>query len=394
MSLRTDSVLIVIPVYNHGKTLRRVVQAALATSYAVLVVDDGSNDDGVLSLTGLACQVETLSENRGKGAAIMAAARIAKDQGYTAIVTVDADGQHDPAEVERLVSCAAAGPWPAIVVGAREMVQDTVPASSRFGRSFSNFWVRLECGAELSDTQSGMRLYPVDILLQQKFSRTRYDFEIEALVKSVWAGVPVRSVTVSVHYPPPEQRISHFRGILDNWRLTLLHTGLVFRRLLPFPHGSLLPKEKTSPTKIRVKRPFATLARLCRENTSPFWIALAVWLGIFIGALPIFGFHLLVLVYLCYRLHINVIAAVAANQLCMPPVVPAICIELGFYMQNGSWLTHLTWETWLLEIHLRLWDWFLGSLFVGPVLGAIVACIVYGIARRFQAAPLSAGGAR
>lgn len=384
MSCSEMPILVVIPVYNHGETLRGVVEAALSTGFSVLVVNDGSSDGGDASLEELDCQVETFPENRGKGAAILAGARIAKEQGFEAIITVDADGQHNPLEAKALADAAAGVTSPTIVIGAREMVQDTVPGSSRFGRTFSNFWVRLECGAEQSDTQSGMRLYPVDLLLNLDLSRSRYDFEIEVLVKAVWAGAEVCSVPVSVHYPPPGKRISHFHKGLDNWRLTLLHTSLFCRRLLPVPHKKLVPvRKKVSPV-VAVKNPLRTLKNLCRENASPFWLALAVWMGLFVGALPLIGCHTVVIIYLAYRLHLNKVAAVAASQFCMPPVVPAICIEVGHYIQTGQWLTDLSWERWLLEVHYRLWDWFVGSLFVGPLIGISGGGVVYLVARKLH----------
>lgn len=391
MTSPVKPILIVVPVFNHGETLRGVVEAALSTGFSVLVVDDGSTDGGVATLEHLDCQVESFPENRGKGAAILAGARVAKEQGFASILTVDADGQHNPLEAKRLVDAVENVTHPTIVIGARQMVQDTVPGSSHFGKVFSNFWVRLECGADLSDTQSGMRLYPVETLLDLKFSKSRYDFEIEVLVKSVWAGIKVCSVPVSVHYPPPDERISHFHKFIDNWRLTLLHTTLVSRRLLPLPHKKLVKERKKTSPAIVVKNPLQTLKNLCRENASPFWLALAVWMGLFVGASPLIGVHTVVIIYLAYRLHLNKIAAVAASQFCMPPVVPALCIEVGHFIQTGQWLTDLSWERWLLEAHYRLWDWFIGSLFVGPLIGCIGGGIVYLIARKFHDSNMDAG---
>lgn len=391
MNSPVESILIVIPVFNHGETLKGVVEAALSTGFPVLVVDDGSSDGGVATLENLACKVESFPENRGKGAAILAGARIAKEQNFGSIITVDADGQHNPLEVKRLVDVVDNVTYPTIVIGAREMVQDTVPGSSHFGKAFSNFWVRLECGADLSDTQSGMRLYPVDTLLGLEFSKSRYDFEIEVLVKSVWAGIEVCSVPVSVHYPPPEERISHFHKFIDNWRLTVLHTTLVCRRLLPFPHKKLVQERKRISPSVVVKNPLQTLKNLCRENASPFWLALAVWMGIFVGASPLIGIHTVLIIYLAYRFHLNKVAAVAASQFCMPPVVPALCIEVGHFIQTGQWLTDLSWERWLLEAHYRLWDWFIGSLFVGPLLGCIGGGLVYLVARKFHDSNMGAG---
>ncbi|MCK5322969.1 MAG: glycosyltransferase family 2 protein, partial [Desulfobulbaceae bacterium] len=193
--------LLVIPVYNHGGFLKEVVCKGLATGLPLLVVDDGSTDRGTAELKDLDCHIITIAVNRGKGAAIMAGVRFAADHEFDAIVTFDADGQHDPADAVKLIS-RAERQWPVIVVGAREMTGATVPKSSLFGRAFSNFWVRLESGMDLPDTQSGYRLYPVRELLRLALKSLRYDFEVEVLVRAAWARVPVDSVPVSVHYPP------------------------------------------------------------------------------------------------------------------------------------------------------------------------------------------------
>ncbi len=381
---RALKTLVLIPLYNHADTVAEVVKKAISTGYPVLVVDDGSTDNGLISLKNLDCQTIILPENRGKGAAILAGARYAAENGFEALVTLDADGQHNPLEAEALIAEAEQGTWPAVIIGAREMTQETVPGSSHFGKNFSNFWVRLECGRSLPDTQSGMRLYPVKELLLLDLKRTRYDFEIELLVKAVWAGVDARSVSVSVHYPPADERISHFNKLIDNWRLTLLHTSLICRRLMPLPYKQVIAKEKHTEKPLVVKNPWQTLKNICKESSSPFWLAVAVWFGVFLGALPLIACHTIAIIYVAYRFQLNKVAAVAASQFCMPPLVPALCIEVGYYLRNGEFLLDLSWDRWLLEIPQRLWDWFLGSLIVGPVLGLAFATLVYWFSRRFS----------
>ena len=369
--------LIVIPLFNHASTLNQVVQSALATGFPVLVVDDGSTDGGLLHIKGLQCQTLQFPANQGKGVAILAGAKEAKRQGFDAIITLDADGQHDPAEACLLCDEAEKGTWPAIIIGARKMIQDTVSIASHFGRAFSNFWVHLECGQDLRDTQSGMRLYPVKELLSLKLSCKRYDFEVEAIVKAVWAGVTVRSVDVFVDYPPGDKRISHFHKIKDNLSLTKLHTLLVIRRLLPWPHQRIAACKNTGKERIITGNPWQALKKICQEHASPFWLAAAVWTGLFMGALPLIACHTMAIIYVTHRLHLNKIAAVAASQFCAPPVVPVICIESGYFLRTGRLLLDFSSEMWLFEIHHRLWDWFIGSLVVGPVLGIIGGAIMY-----------------
>ena len=372
-----ENVLLVIPLFNHGETIANVVVGAQGTGFDVLVVDDGSTDNGLDTLTDFDCATIRFDKNRGKGEAILAAAGEAARQGFKAIITIDADGQHDPADALILYEKALQTDWPALIIGDRKMDQDTVPGSSLFGRTFSNFWVRLECGLELADTQSGLRLYPVDELLQLGLTHSRYDFEIEAIVKSAWAGITIDSVPVSVHYPKSEERISHFHKIKDNFRLSLLHTSLITRRLLPLPHKQLVTNQKKKELNAFTGNPWTVLKTICREYSSPFFLAVAVWLGIFMGALPLLACHTVAIIYVAHRVHLNKIAAVAASQFCMPPVVPVLCIQTGYFMQNGSLLLDLSWERWGLEIHYRLWDWLLGSLLVGPFLGLIGGGIVY-----------------
>lgn len=375
--------LIVIPVYNHAATLPEVVNRSLETGFPVLVVDDGSTDQGTEQLQNPDCRILHLGINRGKGAAILAGARQASEQGHDAVITVDADGQHDPAEAHLLVREAEKN-RPLMVIGCRDMSGETVPPSSRFGRVFSNFWVRLECGRDLPDTQSGFRLYPIPETLDLNIAGSRYDFEVEVLTRAAWAGLPIKSVPISVHYPAIGTRISHFNQVKDNLRLTFLHSRLICRALIPWPHKKIIaenPAAIEEPKKQSIFHPVKLLKRLCLEHTTSLQLAVAVWMGIFLGALPLIAVHTVVIIYVCHRLHLNKPAAVAASQICAPPVLPAICIETGYFMRNGTWLTEVSYDILVLQIHQRLWEWLLGSLIVGPLLGAVVAFSAYLIIR-------------
>ena len=379
------NIAVVIPVYNHAATLPTVVEATLAAGWPVVVVDDGSDDGGAARLDNLDCDLVQLPRNMGKGVAILAGAEKAAALGYERIITLDADGQHDPADAILLAEKAALLPGPSIIIGNRLMVQDTVPRSSHFGRAFSNFWVRLESGLDLPDTQSGMRLYPVRELLQLRPRSRRYDFEIEVLILAAWEGITIDSVDISVHYPAGDQRVSHFHQFKDNFRLTCLHTGLIIRRLLPLSKLELANLHPSAvKEKLVVRHPLKTLRGLCLEHSSPLWLATAAWMGIFLGALPLLACHTVVILYICHRLHLNKIAAVAASQFCAPPVVPVICIQVGYFLQSGTLLLDFSREVWVFEVHLRLWDWFLGSLLVGPLLGGIGAVITYWSAKRLR----------
>lgn len=380
--------LVVVPVYNHAEIIRQVVRTALDLGWPVLVVDDGSDDGVHKALAGLDCPVHTHDRNYGKGAAILTGAKIAREQGYEAIATIDADGQLEPRDLRHLVK-AAGGNWPSMVIGARRMDRDNAPAASLFGRSFSNFWVKLECGLDLPDTQSGMRLYPVEELYRLQIKSRRYDFEVEVVAKAAWAGLPIMSVPVSVHYPEASERQSHFHQLKDNFRLTKLHTGLIVRRLLPLPHERVVAeteqqKEQRKLQRLSLLHPIKLLKQLCREHTSTMQLAVAAWVGIFLGALPLIASHTVITIYVTHRLHLNKLAALSASQICMPPVVPVLCIQLGYFMRYGEFLWEISWDTMVLEAHLRLWEWLLGSLVIGPLLGFIGGAIVYAVLRKLR----------
>jgi glycosyltransferase involved in cell wall biosynthesis len=223
---------VLIPVYNHAAGIVSVIERVLALNLPVWVVDDGSTDGTAEGLVRFG-EVTVLrhEENRGKGEAILT--------GFSAMagnvdwaVTLDADGQHDPADVPVLIRAIPAGKRP-IVIGRREgMIGDDVPWTSRFGRKFSNFWVRAAGGPVLSDTQSGLRIYPLPEAMRLGVRARRFQFEVEILVRARWAGIPVIEAPVNVSYTPGMKRISHFRPFVDFCRNSGTFSRLIFLRII------------------------------------------------------------------------------------------------------------------------------------------------------------------
>jgi glycosyltransferase involved in cell wall biosynthesis len=374
-------ILVVIPVYNHAKTVAGVAQRALDQGFPVLVVDDGSTDGSFDAVSALPLARHRMPVNGGKGGAILAAAALADEWGYEAMVTIDADGQHDPADAMALVDAAFSG-QPAIVIGARRMDGEHVPRSSVFGREFSNFWVRLECGETLPDTQSGYRLYPVELLRKVRFLSRGYTFEIEVLVRGRWAGLPIVSVPVPVYYPPGDERISHFHKLKDNLRLSLLHTYLVTRSLIPWRHRRLFADQRGQQPSIFQPRLY--LKALSSEHSSERELAAAVWVGIFLGALPIIPFGIATIVYASHRLHLNKLASVGASNVCCAPFVPMACVELGHFVLYGRFWYEFNRHTMLEELHRRLWEWLIGSLVIGPILATAGALLTWWLIRWYR----------
>ncbi|MFH1438381.1 MAG: glycosyltransferase [Pseudomonadota bacterium] len=219
---------VIIPVYNNEGTVKDVARTCIDQGLPVIVVDDGSTDgsgDRVGDMQGVT--VERLETNRGKGSALRAGFRLAGEKGYTHAVTCDADGQHDPHEIPLLLEAARRNP-PAIIVGNRAMAKAGAPGSSRFGRAFSNFWLRVQTGRKVGDAQCGFRVYPVDTFNLLGTRCMRYELEHEVLVRAAYNRVGFVDVPVSVTYA--DKIVSHFRKLRDNVRFSLLNASLTIIR--------------------------------------------------------------------------------------------------------------------------------------------------------------------
>jgi uncharacterized protein (DUF2062 family) len=381
-----EPIAVVIPVYNQPERLREVACRCLVACPRVLIVDDGSEPPVAPLVADLPVEVLGHEVNQGKAAAIHTAARHLHERGARHMITLDADGQHDPEDLPRMMEAIRRHP-DSLIIGVRDFEQGTVPASSRFGRAFGNFWVRLQTGTRVHDIQSGFRAYPLAVLKHLPCRSQRYAFEVEVVVRALWGGVHVQEVGVQVHYPKPEHRSSHFHKLRDNLALVVLNTHLTMRSLVPWPHRQIT--DLRGQTSITIWHPLRSLRALLLERATPPELGLAVALGVFLGAAPLIACHTLVILIAAAWLRLNRVAAVAASQLCMPPVVPALCIEAGHYLRFGRFLTLQGLESLRSASFLELgymgleclWDWLIGSLLVGSVLALVLGVITYATAR-------------
>ncbi len=377
----SHSILIVIPVYNHSATVRDVASRCLQQHPDVVVIDDGSTEDIPAALEGLDVRIISHDRNRGKGQAILTASRYAVENNKTHILTIDADGQHYPEQIPDFLEAVNKQPN-AVVIGVRNFGDSDAPFSSRFGRSFGNFWVRIQTGIKVHDIQSGYRVYPVAVLNNLRFMFHTYAFEDEVIVRASWAGIPISGIPVKVFYATGNKRVSHFCKFRDNVRLTILNTYLTIRSVIPWPHLKFHYENQTFYT---IKHPVQIIKKLLEEQDTPTKLALAGALGVFLGALPLIACHTIATMYAAAFLRLNKILAIAAGHICMPPFVPALCIEVGYFLRFGKFLTlenvsSLS-EASFLELGSmglqRLTEWFLGALIVGPVLALVTGIIIF-----------------
>jgi glycosyltransferase involved in cell wall biosynthesis len=224
---KQKKVCVLVPTYNNERTLAEVLNNVLRYTDQIIVVNDGSTDTTSLILQQFPqINVVGYSKNRGKGHALQTGFRHAVKSGYDYAITIDSDGQHFAEDLVKFITKLEQHPS-AIIIGARNMDQASVPGKSSFGNKFSNFWFWVETGLKMSDTQSGYRLYPVKHMEDASFFTRKFEFEIEVLVTSAWRGIEVTEVPVRVYYAGKEERVSHFRPFKDFTRISILNTFLV-----------------------------------------------------------------------------------------------------------------------------------------------------------------------
>ncbi len=215
---------IIVPCYNHTATVAAVARAARV--YApVVVVDDGSAQP-IPQLPG--CTVVRLERNLGKGAALTAGFTWARQSGFSHAITMDADGQHFPADVPSFLATAEAQPE-ALIVGIRDFYASRAPAGRRRSNAVATFWFGVETGARLGDTQCGFRCYPVSLTERLRVRSSRYAFESEFLVRAAWTSTPIVAMPVRCIYEPMHIQHSQFRPLADLGHITLINAGLLLQ---------------------------------------------------------------------------------------------------------------------------------------------------------------------
>jgi len=223
---------IIVPVYNNPKTVATVVtQIREVCDITLIIVDDGS-DIPVEVLIDEKDNIIHVRQhpNKGKGVALRLGALKAQELGMQHCITMDADGQHFAQDLRPFIEIYKQEDNPhTMVIGVRDFTACTPPRSSVIGRQIGNFWVWVESGRWVSDTQTGFRLYPLDVLIYTS-TTTRYEFEIENLVRFLWRKGRLVEIPVKTVYD--ETRITHFDKIKDNLFMIALHTKLVMQRFL------------------------------------------------------------------------------------------------------------------------------------------------------------------
>jgi glycosyltransferase involved in cell wall biosynthesis len=374
-------IVVVIPTYNNCKTIGQVVADVKQYANHIIVVNDGSTDDTAQILSKIdSIEILTHERNSGKGTALKNGLCRAKAAGFRYAITIDSDGQHFASDIPTFVNEIEQTP-DNLLVGSRNIQADNMPGKNTFANKFSNFWFRLETGVNLPDTQSGYRLYPIQLMnVEKRYYTAKYEFELEALVFASWGGIAVRNIPVHVYYPPEGERVSHFRPGRDFTRISILNTILVLIALLWIYPRNFCRKF----TRENIKRFIDN--NITHSPDSNARLTAAIMLGIFMGIIPIWGYQMIVAFAIAHLLKLNKILTLVASNISIPPMLPFL-IYGSYY--TGCKVLQVPIELTLSNITLEsvkhsLLPYIVGSIVFAALCSVVVGAVALGLLTVFR----------
>jgi len=225
-SLDLNKVCILIPAYNAEKTLGTVLEKVRPLGMHTIVVNDGSED----ATRRVAVEHGTLllehPSNLGKGAALRTGFNHILEKGYDVVITLDADGQHNPAEIPFLLSMFQRVK-PDILIASRGAAFGQMTFLRRFWNRLGARAVARLCHSDITDSQSGFRLIRTEVLKEITLLTSGYDMELELLIKACKKDFNVLSVPTNPS-KPDGTAFSHFRPVADTWRVCKLFLRILF----------------------------------------------------------------------------------------------------------------------------------------------------------------------
>ncbi len=383
ISIEQINVCVIIPTYNNQNTLVRVIESVreYMPDNRIIIVNDGATDSTSELLIPYESMVSVLKNevNRGKGYSLRKAFKFANERGFSNAITIDSDGQHFAADIPKMIATAVEFPN-TVLMGSRNMNQQGVPQKSSFGNKFSNFWFKIETWITLPDTQTGYRLYPLKPLKNMRLLTTKFELEIEVIVRLAWKNIPFKAVPIDVKYDPDE-RVSHFRPGRDFFRISVLNTFLVIGAILYYYPKKFLSTITWSAIKEEAIKP---------EETN-FSKAISLGFGVFIGIVPIWGFQLLIGIPLAIFFKMNKVLFIAAANISFPPLIPFILygsLLVGQFLTEGK-VDHERILTFTMDaISSNLFQYLIGAFALAIGAFATVFTVSFGLLKLFRKEPI------
>lgn len=339
-STDTTSMVILVPVYENAGTLDAVVRSCAGTGLPVIIIDDGGRDGSAEIALGLVEQgvaeaVVRCPRNLGKAGALRLGFDASIERGFQTAITVDADGQHDPASILPMIDAIRNDPS-MLVVGCRWPLHVDQPRRNLLGRTFSNVAIRAHAGVAVGDAPCGFRSWPLKETVEVRGRSGRYAWEQEMITRLAWQGVPIGSIDIPAIYHPRETRISHYRFGRDWPEGIAIYVFLLLVALIPSRFAAGRPTIRRfsrllSPGPLRGRRP---------ETATNRWFALAAMTGGLAAGLllPASPWTFGILIWIGWRWHLGLAAimlAVLPSALTIPSLAgtPSWMITVG-----AAWL--------------------------------------------------------
>lgn len=284
------AIAILVPVYENAGTIESVCRACADSGIPVFVVDDGGGDGSAeiaatLVEAGVVQETIRCPRNLGKAGALRLGFRRLLELGFEVAISVDADGQHDPASIPPLLRIVGEDPE-ALVLGCRWPLHPDQPRRNLIGRFFSNVAIRGHCGIAIGDAPCGFRAWPLASAARTRGRSGRYAWEQEMISRLAWRGVEVRQLDIPAIYHPRETRISHYRFGRDWPEGIAIYLWLLLVALVPVPRGGWSGSMRTftrrfdrllSPGRLRGRRP--------ETWTDRIFVGISLLLGLLVGLL-------------------------------------------------------------------------------------------------------------
>jgi glycosyltransferase involved in cell wall biosynthesis len=377
-SFISHNACVIVPTYNNAGTLEEVLLSVLEYTDRVIVVNDGSTD-GTSDILAKFSEIDKVeyATNKGKGKALRRGFEFAVQKGYDYAITIDSDGQHFASDIPLFLEKLETEKN-AIVIGSRNLHQENMPGKNTFANKFSNFWFYIETGKKAADTQSGYRLYPIYPMKDMTFFGTKYEFEVEVLVRCAWKGIKIMWIPVNVYYPPAGKRVSHFRPFPDFSRVSVLNTILVLIAFLYVkPRDFILKMSKIENVKELLRQ------NLFNKNETIFKKSASIGFGVFMGIVPLWGFQMAAALVLAALFRLNKALTLIASNISIPPMIPII-VFLSFLLGRiwmGSDAVNLMFSSRITvqAIKLNVEQYIYGSFTLAIIAGLLAYGITYTI---------------